>query len=520
MAKHQRWAAAVIDDDPADVKLLRRHLEAVPEWQVELLPFATWAEARPALARRAVDVIFLDYVLGSETGLQALEEFRAGGDERPVIVLTGRGDEQIAAAICRVGADDYLVKRDLSPDLLRRAVGGAVERYRLRGEKALLEAELLQSQKMESVGALAAGIAHDFNNMLTGLMGNLELAAVKVRGREVEGNLDRALAVCQQMAATVQHLLTFSRREAVGREAVNLNRLVEDMGVFLRHAVSQGVVIELDLPPHPVSAVLNGALIQRVLMNLGLNAGDAMPSGGTLTLGLRRETLDAQSAYAQPGLEPGEHVCLWVRDTGVGMDEAVRRRVFEPFFTTKSRDNRKGTGLGLAVVWQNVKTHGGAVTVSSEPGQGSTFRVYLPIGRRGAEPPRPPRASGDLPAGAETVLVVDDDAAVRDLAAAMLQQLGYTVYLAPDGAVAVELYRELAPNVAAVVLDLAMPRMDGREALARLKAIDPGVRVLIASGQDVGREAEHLLAAGAASLLQKPFSRASLARQLRAVLDA
>ncbi len=516
----KRLTVLAIDDDVADLKILRTHLSRFTAWDVEVLEFTKWEEARKELKRRAVDVILVDYLLGKETGLDVVREIRGNGDERPVIVLTGQGDEFIAAEVTRAGANDYLVKQQLDPDALRRAIENAMTQFQLRQEKALLEEELQQSQKMETIGTLAGGLAHDFNNILMAVMGCLELALIKSKGREIAHDLAQAQSACKQMAELVQRLLSFSRRGSSDKSQVNLVQIIREVEAILAHTISKKVELQVDVPDEALTLNANSAMLHQVLLNLSLNASEAMPDGGKLVISARQTDLDKSFVVSHPESSLGENILLQVTDSGIGMDKETIARVFDPFFTTKQLGSRKGTGLGLSVVWQNVRSHNGFITVYSEPDGGTTFQIYLPVTKPASEAQEVKREpDSELPEGNETILVVDDEPILRDLTSRMLQKLGYKVYVASDGVMALETYTKIPGEIGVVLLDISMPKMDGRECLARLIEMEPNVRVLLASGHDMTDEIESLKALGAKDVVQKPFSLDDLAHRLRAILD-
>ena len=362
-------------------------------------------------------------------------------------------------------------------------------------EQARLEDELRQAAKMEAVGRLAGGIAHDFNNLLTVVLGNLEL----IRGGVTPGEARELIATTEKAARhaadLTKQMLGFARRQPVSASAVDLNQLVRDSVNLLRRTFDARIAFDLRLATdlRPVSA--DAGQIQQVVVNLCLNARDAMPDGGTLTL-------ETHAGGA-------EFVRLSVADTGVGMTEDVRAKVFEPFFTTK--DVGQGTGLGLAVVYGAARAHGGWVECASEPGRGSRFDVYLPRGGAPAATVTP--HSEAVPRGrGETILVADDEAGVRELARIALTRQGYAVVTARDGADAVDVFRRERERVALVFLDMGMPNLSGPQARDAIRAIDAAVPVLFASGNPPPGADDD-------DFLHKPYSAAQLAAAVRRILD-
>ncbi|MDY3554933.1 PAS domain S-box protein [Gemmata sp. JC717] len=379
-------------------------------------------------------------------------------------------------------------------------------------EQNRLEEELRQSHKLEAVGRLAGGIAHDFNNLLTVVLGNLELircgAATGADAEELLAGTERA---AKQAAELTKQMLGFARRQPLRTASVDLNQLVRDSLVLLRRTIDARIVVRFEPAPHLRPVAADPVQLQQVLMNLCLNARDAMPEGGTLTVG----TADADPT---DGPEGKRFVRLSVSDTGVGMTDEVRAKIFDPFFTTKGVG--QGTGLGLAVVYGVATAHGGSVEVSSAPGAGSRFDVYLPRGAVSDDDRTPTRAEGatDFPRGrGETILVADDETGVRDLAKVALEMSGYTVLVAADGAEALDVFHRAGGRVRLAVLDASMPKLSGRQVFEALRRVDPGLKVLFASGYHGGG----LLPADdlpGTRRLNKPYVPTQLAAAVREML--
>lgn len=508
-----------IDDDPGDLELLSRYLEDIRGLAITLLTAEDWRQGRQVLATTNVDLIILDYLLGADTGLTVVRALRESGDKRPVVILTGKGDERIAAEVSRAGADDYLVKGDLSADLLRRVITSVLRQYRLNKEKALLTAKLKQVQRMETIGTLAGGIAHDFNNILTAIMGHVELARIKAGSGAVEQDLEKIQSSCRQMAKLVQRLLNFSRRGSTEKTLVDLRQIIQEMRTVLRHTLAKNVKIVVETSEESIFITANGAMLHQILLNLCVNAAEAMPAGGTLTLRLRKTRVEADFAEHHPPLKAGENILIEVEDTGCGIPADIQAKIFDPFFSTKERGVKKGTGLGLAVTWQNVKEHDGCIIVDSEPGKGAMFRIYLPPGPIRSEYRQNQEAEADIPRGSETVFIVEDEMRIREMARELLESLGYTVLTAGNGYDAVEMYAARHETIDLIILDLSMPGMDGRFCLDQLLSLEPRTKVLFASGHDMTDAEEQLRKIGAKGVLQKPFRMGVLARKVRNVLD-
>jgi CheY-like chemotaxis protein len=311
-----------------------------------------------------------------------------------------------------------------------------------------------------------------------------------------------------------RQLLTFARRRRIEVHSLSLNDIAREVIGLLKRTIDKAIAIEPYLADDLATVEGNAGQIQQMLLNLCLNARDAMPQGGQLIIETQNVTLSEEKARTELNLEAGQYVLLSVTDTGIGMDAETQQHLFEPFFTTKDQ----GRGLGLAMAFGIVRGHGGAIHVYSEPGQGSTFKVYLPVASRPTEDTALEEV--EVAGGTETVLVVDDEEPVRALLRRILEEGGYTVLLTTDGFEAVELYTRLSTKIDLVVLDIIMPQMSGWETYERLREINPEVKVLLSSGYSENGQAQDILAAGARGFLQKPYDLRAVLRKVREVLDS
>lgn len=387
------------------------------------------------------------------------------------------------------------------------------ERKRAEETARLLVQEKQQTQKMESLGSLAGGVAHDFNNMLGGIMGYADLLRSGETDPIRQKYLKAILSAASRSAELTQKLLAFGRRGKNLVEPLDLPAMVGDCLDMIRPSMSPDLQVVVSMEACPM---VDGdpSQIHQVLVNLCINAMEAMPERGTLTLSSAvREVSDA----THPGLPiaAGTYVELVVADTGVGMTHEIQQRIFEPFFTTKNSSAMSGTGLGLSTAYGIIRSHGGAISVSSAKGKGSTFRLFLPVGRV-TPVPREPIPGSSL--GEGLVLLVEDEQMLRELGASALGSLGYEVATAADGQEAVEVFSRLHERLCAVVLDLKMPRMGGREAFIELRRINPSVPVIICTGYGENEEVQELMTLGARGMLAKPYQIAVLAAKLRSVL--
>ncbi len=382
-----------------------------------------------------------------------------------------------------------------------------------------LQVQLVLSQKMESIGRLAGGVAHDFNNLLTAISGNAELALGMLEpSHPVREDLKAIEDAAGRAASLTRQLLAFARKQIIEPHVLNLNDLVLDMDKLLRRLI--GADIELVTLPAPDLANVKVDLsqIEQVLVNLVVNARDAMPIGGQLTIETGNVLLDESYVRSYVNMAPGHYIVLAVSDTGVGMSPEVQARLFEPFFTTK--DPGKGTGLGLATSYGIVRQHGGHICVYSEIGHGTTIRVYLPRTEDVAAAPARHDVSKDMPQGAETVLLVEDEPAVRALAARSLRALGYTVIEAGDGVQALKVATEHAGTIQLLLTDVIMPQMGGKALADWVVRTRPGIRVLFMSGYTDNAITQHGRLDPGIVFLQKPFSPAALAQKVREILDS
>jgi PAS domain S-box-containing protein len=392
------------------------------------------------------------------------------------------------------------------------------ERKHAEEEKAKLQADLLQSQKIESIGRLAGGVAHDFNNILTVILGYVNFALRDVReGDPLRDALAEIQTAGERAAALTRQLLAFSRKQVLQPVSLNLNRVAADLEKMLRRLIGEDVDLVLAPAPDLGRVTADPGQIEQVLINLAVNARDAMPDGGKLTIETANVEIDAEYAAHHVAVKPGPYVLLAVSDTGHGMDEATRARVFEPFFTTKQVG--KGTGLGLSTVYGIVKQSGGNVWVYSEPGKGTSFKIYLPRDASDAAPTVRDAAPAARVEGTETLLIVEDEESLRGLATRILARLGYTVLTAANGGEALLLCEQHAKEIHLVLTDVVMPMMGGRVLVERLRGVRPGIKVLYMSGYTDNAIVHHGVLDADVKFIGKPFRADDLATKVREVLD-
>jgi PAS domain S-box-containing protein len=384
-------------------------------------------------------------------------------------------------------------------------------------EKRQLEAQLRQSQKMEAVGQLAGGIAHDFNNILMVVRGHTDLLLNNAADKPLE-NVAQIQKAADRAAALTKQLLAFSRMQILQAEVLDLNAVVTDMATMLPRVINSNIHLKVDLDPALARVRADVVQIEQVLLNLAVNARDAMSQGGTLTIRTMNATLSPGNPQRLPVTTTGTYVALVVADTGAGMDAETQARIFEPFFTTKAKG--RGTGLGLATVYGIVKQSGGFIAVDSAVGRGTTFTVYLPQVEAPMKTESTTEKSAKVQHGAETILVVDDETGIRELAAEYLQRCGYTVLAAGDGAEAEEIAKRHSGPIHLLLTDTVMPKMGGHELVRAMTALRPQVKVIYMSGYLEFNASSHIQSGDGANYLQKPFELSALATKVRSALES
>ncbi|HEY7783268.1 MAG TPA: PAS domain S-box protein [Pyrinomonadaceae bacterium] len=411
-------------------------------------------------------------------------------------------------------SQEHVTAMRMAANLAANAVEnvGLIQREREKAE------QLRQSQKMEAVGQLAGGVAHDFNNLLTAITGYSDLSLRKIEtNHPLRRNLEEIKKAGTRAASLTRQLLAFSRKQMLQAEVLDLNSVVDDMDKMLRRLIGEDIdlVTLLDPAIHPIKA--DPGQIEQTLMNLAVNARDAMPTGGKLTIETGQKYLDKTYAKNHVAVNPGMYIMLAVSDNGTGMDEETKRRIFEPFFTTK--EIGKGTGLGLSTVYGIVKQTGGNIWVYSELGKGTTFKVYLPVAEEVVSATDMKPASPEIPQGRETILLVEDEEMVRTLTCEVLQTCGYRVLSAANGEEACEISSNFEGDIDLIITDVVMPQMGGRDLAERLAATRPNTSVLYMSGYTDDAIVRHGVLDKNMPFLQKPFSPDSLARKVKEVLD-
>jgi len=512
-----------LEDDPVDAELIATTLiEGGIPCQSKLVD--TRQAFVAALKEGRMDLILADYSIPGFDGMTALILARQHCPDVPFLFVSATIGEELAIDAMHQGATDYVLKQRLGrlvPSVQRalRELDDRAERK--RAEEALRQSEkqFRQSQKMEAVGRLAGGIAHDFNNLLTIIMGYSQVLLTELGPQHpLRGKIEETLKAGGKAASLIRQLLTFSSKQSTDPKILSLNTAVTSLDNMLRRLIGEDVQFVIKLDPKNGRLRADQTQLEQVLVNLVVNARDAMPKGGTITIETAQVELTRSPVYHIAPLQPGSYVRLAVSDTGCGMDLKTQSHIFEPFFTTKGEG--KGTGLGLSTVYGIVTQCGGAIDVTSRVGHGTRFDLYFPSVESDTQTTTPTQPSGRPQRGTETILLAEDEPSVRTLVRDELQKLGYKVVEAKNGVEACLLATQQAESFQLLLTDVVMPGMGGRELAQHLSVINPELRTLFMSGymDDVGIMAGQ--EEGATSFLQKPFTPEVLASSVRNLLDA
>ena len=462
------------------------------------------------------DIAIAQYAARQFGAMEALRVIHERELDLPTIVVSGRLKDADVASILKAGAADHVTRDNLLR--LTAAVERELRAVRLRRERTALEEQFRQAQKMEAVGRLAGGVAHDFNNLLTVITGYSDLLLGNKDLKDTQRTaLEEIRRAAERGGALTHQLLAFSRRQPMQARSVRINELVMQIQKLLRRLIGEDISLVI-IPAASQDVVeADPGRLEQVIMNLVVNARDAMPNGGTMTIETASVELSEYFIAKQLGLHPGRYVLLSIVDTGTGMDKNTLDHLFEPFFTTKNPG--RGTGLGLATAYGIIRQSGGAINITSEVGQGTMARIYLPLaepaGAEAAEEQGEPFAL----TGAETVLLVEDEVRVRKLICDVLCTRGYRVLEATRGEEAIRIAGVHTGPIDLLLVDVVMPEMSGPEVVRQIRALRPDVRVLYMSGYTDEVIVHHGIPDSGAAFLPKPFLPDALARKVREVLD-
>ncbi|MFW8601616.1 response regulator [Desulfobacterota bacterium M19] len=512
----------VVEDEDDHFELIKRGFErqAVSGKIYQLERAGTLKEGLKKVQDQKPDLVISDWKLPDGDGIAMISRGKDGAVLYPVVIMTSFGNEAWAVEAMRMGALDYVVK---SPDMMAemaRVSERAIREWNGIADRKRLEAQLRQSQKMEAVGHLAGGIAHDFNNILTAIMGYGNLLAEMVGEQsDLKPLIDPILRSAERAADLTRQILAFSRKQRLSPKKIELNSLIDGIHNLMRRLIGEDIAIKINYSAREIFVVVDPGQIEQVLMNLCTNARDAMPQGGTLSIATSVVELDEHDAGLHELAEPGAYALISLSDTGRGIDEETRRMIFEPFFTTKVVG--KGTGLGLSIVYGIIKQHKGQITVYSESGIGTTFKIYLPLPASQEDQISAERQAA-VPAlkGTETILLAEDDPEARKLLTMVLEESGYRVIAAVDGEDAIRKFSEYGDDIDLLLFDVVMPGKSGKEACNFIRQIRPTVKVLFMSGYTADIIIDKGLAQDDFNFIAKPVSPRELRLKIRDVLNS
>jgi len=506
-----------LEDDLNEIDLVHEMLKAEG-----ISCSINYAQDRPsfvqALERGGIDLIIADHALPGFDGLAALKMARAKWPELPFILMSGTVGEEFAIESLKSGVTDYVLKdrRSRLVPAVRRAMQEVEERLKCRQ----MEEQFIEAQKMEVIGQLSGGIAHDFNNILGIIIGNNDFVMGKLHSdNPLRKNLEEIKFAAERAVAVTRQLLVFSRKQSIQLVVLDLNEVIQSMDKMLSRLVGEHVELTIVLGKQLGRIKADSGYIGQMLMNLVINARDAMPNGGSLTIETSNASLAKKLAPPHPDGTANRHVLLSVRDNGIGMTGEVKARLFEAFFTTKPKD--KGTGLGLATCQTIAKQSNAHIQVESELGKGTTFNVYFPRVDQPLHKLTTRLLLSVSPArGTETLLIVEDEAALRRMTSMALENQGYTILQASNGQEGLCVANaHKGPPIALVITDVVMPQMGGKLMSEWLKSHYPGIKILFTSGYTEESIVQQSVLDPTVAFLSKPYTLATLAGKIREILD-
>lgn len=504
----------LVEDDAVDRETIERLLDS----RYELHAVESGADMLRFLAKGSPDCVMLDYRLPDYDGLELLPNILLSQPTYPIIMLTGFGNEHTAVHAMKLGASDYLSKNELTRDSLNRAILYSIERKKASLEKDSLERKLLKAQRLESIGRLAGGIAHDFNNLLMVISGYSETAIRKMEpGHPAISCVNEVIQAGQRAANLTRQLLLFSSREVFHHQPINLNDVIINLEKLLKRLIGESIKIVFKHEGEQIIVKSDVSQMEQIITNLVINARDAMPNGGQITIETSVIRIDDIYREKVIGIPKGDYVLLAISDTGCGMDKETEEHIFEPFFTTK--EEGKGTGLGLATVYGIVKQSQGEIQVYSEKGMGTIFKIYLPVVNERPLSDGETAVTAEDITGDETILVVEDNESIRKLTKLSLEERGFNVLLASDGKEALDRFSGDLDQIQLLLTDVILPNMNGPDLCLRLREKKADLPVIFMSGYTNDALIAHGIEGKDVGFISKPSTPREIVVKIREVLD-
>ncbi len=514
----KRIQIAVVDDDPLDIEILDAYLNQIKAFEFSLHPFHEWKAAENNLS--SMDLLILDYYLGSDTALTILKNLRKTGNEIPIIVLTGNRDSHTAARIIKYGADDYLNKGELNSDELRKSISNILKMSHLKQEQKALQTKMQTLQRMEAMGTMASGIAHDFNNILSPIMGHAEMLLMDAQDNEnLTGGLNEILSAARRAKELVHQILTFSRQGVQEKGPLQMYTVVDEAAKLMQATLPSTIKVRINLQKESDLIIADPTKIHQVVMNLMTNAYHAMEkTGGELMITLASEILPRMLISGE-SIMPGKYMHLCVADTGEGIPPELIDRVFDPYMTTKKEG--KGTGLGMAVVHGIVKSCHGYIAIESQRTKGTSVHIHIPILKEDRNEIRSDHPLGhQYYKGTGRILLVDDEAPIILMERKMLERMGYHVTAINSSLEALNRFKEHPYNYDLIITDYTMPEMNGIQLAKAIMAIRPDIPVLLFTGYSEQITLEAVKKIGIRELVMKPVDQSQLSLILYKTMDS
>jgi two-component system cell cycle sensor histidine kinase/response regulator CckA len=502
----------LVEDNATDATLFELEFKRVCH-KLNLARASNLKESSEYLKKDKFDVALVDLSLPDSSGARSIRELRRISPHLPIVVLTGLDDEATALKAIQSGADDYLVKGHTDAKTILRTIRYAIERHRLLNELGSFR----QAQKLEVMGQLAGGVAHDFNNLLTVIKGYTDLSLHELDPKsKMYKNLKEVQKAADRATFLTKQLLSFGRQGASEPQLMDLNQKLTDMHKALLQLIGGDVELKSDFQTNVGYIYIDPTQIEQVVMNMAVNARHAMPNGGNLQFKTYSTLITSETYQRNPEIFPGEYVVLQISDTGVGMSKEIQKRIFDPFFTTKPTG--KGTGLGLTTCSGVIKQNGGHIEVESELNKGTTFTIYLPKAEPRSLESKPTQVDIIHASGTETILMVEDEKPVLDLANEFLSKNGYKILTASNGAEALNILTTYQDNIDLLITDVIMPKMGGTELVESIPSRRANMKVMFLAGYADRSAHKRISKKYKNNLLPKPFSLNILSEKVREVL--